>query len=525
MDTKKIMNNETKQIVFEDLYSMVSSLPAGQISFPEIALNIINIFVDKGIAENSSIYLKDEESNKLYLVAARDKSRRAFTASNIKLYSGARDLPFKWFFEEGEGIAGSAHVNKKAVYVPDLDKDRRFVGSVTARKKLLVLPLLIGKESIGIMNISTTGQGLSDPSVRDSIEKLSRFYALLIHFSKVYSKYLTASFLLSSLIQYTDKAILMLDKEDRIIDFNNTASNIFPVKSNDLLGMRTSSFNPKSEEKLKDYIRDVFGSKTLLCDKILSNKGIISQIPFDDLDNKVIIKAIKEFPDGKFIIFDIVRLKVINKSEESIGSVEIWSTYQKEADQKKSTIPLVDSGKINRIISRMNLIKNEIEAGKVNREFLLKHINTSALEMKGILEPGSYRNLNTLINTSFRIYNDHNNLGMTYFSNIPHTVSMEYLPYKIIQLFYLIIDIVVQFGNPSKPVNIKYLMQDSKHDTPQIMLIISNDDLHIPKRFMNEFSITHRELRSLLEELNADIDIVKNEELSSVSLSFGNNQY
>ncbi len=514
------MNDSLNKPCLENLFEMVSRMPVNQMAFSDVALNIINIFVDKGIADNSSVYLKDEESNYLYLVAARDKSRRAFTASNIKLYSGARDLPFKWFFEEGEGIAGSVHINKKPVFIPDISRDKRFTGNSGVKKQLLVVPLLIGKQSIGILNISTTSQGLEDERVRTAIMDLSHFYAMLIQFSRIYSKYLTASFLLSSLIQYTDKSIILLDKEDRIIDFNNNAANLFPIKANDLIGMRTSSFSPKNEEKLLEFIKEVFGSHTLIYDKIIKNKGIISQIPFDDLDNKVIIKAIKEFPDGSFTIFDIVKLKVLNKSEDSIGSIEIWSTYQKELDQKKSTIPLVDSSKINRIISRLNLIKNELEGGKINREFLLKHINTSAVEVKGILEPGSYKNLNTLLNTALRIYNDHNNLQIVYYTNIPQTIALQFLPYKTIQLFYLIIDIVVQFGNPSKPVNIKYLTQDSGHPGSDIMLLISNDDLHIPKRFLNEFSISHRELLVLLEEMNAELDIVKDASLSAISLNF-----
>lgn len=516
------MNNSDQTSKLKELYELVYNMPVNKVSFTEIALNIINIFIDRDIGDNSSIYLKDEESNVLYLVAARDKKRRAFTASNIKLYSGAKELPFKWYFEEGEGIAGSVHMNKKPVFIEDLYKEKRFVGKSGNKTQLLVIPLLIGQQSIGIINISSfTPKGMGDKTVREAVIKLSSYFALLIQFSKVYSKYLTTSFLFSSLIDYTDKAFLLLDKEDKIISFNSVVSSIFPMNSSDLMGMSLSAFYPRDEKTLRDFIKDRFGSSTFFDDKIIKNKGIISEIPFDDLDNKVVIKAIKEFPDGSYNIFDIVKLKVLNKSEESIGSVEIWSQCQAEVFQKKGIAPSVDINKINKIISRLKMVKNELEAKTSNRGFLLKHLDTVLAELKSSLQPRRDRDLNALICTAFRIYNDYNNLQLSYSSKIPDEVSLELLPYKIIKLFYLIIEIVVQFGNHSKPIKIKYNIKSSEQHAGdgEATLLITNDDLHIPKHFMSEFKLGQRELSDLTDEIKAGFEIIKAERRSTISVT------
>lgn len=516
------MHNGKKHFNINKILEAIRHLPVNELSFPEIALHIINLFIDNGIGDVSSIFLKDEKSNTLYLVAARDKERRAFTASNIKLYNSAVELPFKWYFKEGEGIAGTAHLNKKPIFVKDLEREKRFIGKQGMKKQLFVLPLLIGQQSIGILNIASFQNNLQDEKLRDDIERLSTYFASIIQYSKIYSKYLTNSFLLTSLINYTDKAIIVLDKEDRIIDINSSASRIIPMKIEDIKGLSISSFNPQDEEKLKGFLKKAYSADSFIDKEIYSKKGMISRIPFDDLDNKVVIKAIKEFPDGSLQIFDIVKLKVLNKNEESIGSIEIWSLCDTGIDQKQTKAPIFDNSILKKVISRLKLIINELKTKKVDTNFIQNHIESVSKDLKSLSIRKNFTSLNSLINVSINTLSDYNNLNIQWISNIPDDINAKIPPYKIIQLFYLILEIIAKFGNIAEYIKIKYLSGDKQNKKHDIHLKISNKDLHIPKHFMHEFQLQNRELYLLLKECKGTMDIIKEDNIDIISLTLNN---
>jgi two-component system NtrC family sensor kinase len=57
----------------------------------------------------------------------------------------------------GEGVAGRAVVEKKAIYVSDTRTDPRFVDSGTAVRSLLVVPMILGETVIGTLSVDSGG--------------------------------------------------------------------------------------------------------------------------------------------------------------------------------------------------------------------------------------------------------------------------------------------------------------------------------------------------------------------------------
>lgn len=511
------MDNDGQTLNIEEILTHLKNIDCLSMPFSKIALCIINIFIDRGIGDNSSVYLKDEDSNTLFLVAARDKQRRAFTADNIKLYSGAKFLPFKWYFKEGEGIAGFVHLNKKPVFIDNVNENKRFVGPAGNKKQLLVIPLIIGNQSIGVINITSCDNKMANEHLRQNLIDLSAYFALLIQYSKLYSKNLTTNFLFSALMHYTDKTVILLDKEEKIISINPGENERTITDPEKMPGLAITSFYPKEEKKLRQYLEKLFGEGSNMEDRVIANRGTLSQISFDDLDNKLVIKAVKELPDNTLHLFDIIRLKVKNSNEEHIGSIEIWTKNENIHESAKSQLPVVNSYKVNKAISRLKLVKNELSGNKFNKDSLINHLDLISSDLGEVVSRSDFNSVEALIGNAFKLYNDYNDVFIEVSLSISPQISIDHPPYKLIQLFYLLLNIIVHFGNPSKPVEINGKIReiDGKQE---IILLFSNDDLLIPKYFMDDFDIRYYELSRLLSEMNFEIDILKDDRSNIISL-------
>lgn len=115
---------------------------------------ILNVIIDNTVAQNCSIMLLDRDENRLFLVSATDSGKKKFRLPAEKIFS-KKGLVYS--FGLGEGAAGQAMLGKKPVLVGDAGDSSDFAFDPRSRVvigSLLVLPLLVENEPIGVINLS-----------------------------------------------------------------------------------------------------------------------------------------------------------------------------------------------------------------------------------------------------------------------------------------------------------------------------------------------------------------------------------
>jgi len=92
------------------------------------------------VAHKAVIHFLDETNGVLVPKAVSHHGRGAGSSAKMRL---------------GEGVAGRAVVEKKAIYVSDTRADPRFVDSGTAVQSLLVVPMILGETVIGTLSVDS----------------------------------------------------------------------------------------------------------------------------------------------------------------------------------------------------------------------------------------------------------------------------------------------------------------------------------------------------------------------------------
>ncbi len=88
----------------------------------------------------------------------------------------------------GKGIAGYAVAKKRALYVPDTEKEARFVDIGTGLRSLLVVPLVLGETVIGTLSVDSTEVDAFDPGDKRLLTMLANYAAIAIENARLYSE-------------------------------------------------------------------------------------------------------------------------------------------------------------------------------------------------------------------------------------------------------------------------------------------------------------------------------------------------
>jgi diguanylate cyclase (GGDEF)-like protein len=144
--------------------------------------NIVEIIATELEFDNCSIMLKDRNSEWLELVAGCGKGDRYSRTSHWK--TGAK-------IRTGEGVAGKAFAEGRAVFVSDITGDEAFkvFDSRVNMKSLLCLPITSGDERLGVINFSHPQQGnIYDTDMEKVMALLAGFVGQMIALSKFYTE-------------------------------------------------------------------------------------------------------------------------------------------------------------------------------------------------------------------------------------------------------------------------------------------------------------------------------------------------
>src|ERR1700689_1900253 len=117
---------------------------AGQAVLSKVDLDgvlqqILTIARDYFHVQDAAILLRDERTNELYIGCHIGQHKER---DQIRLPLGA-------------GITGAAAKEKRPIYVPDVSKDSRYVGSIASTRCELAIPLMSRDEVLAVLDLQT----------------------------------------------------------------------------------------------------------------------------------------------------------------------------------------------------------------------------------------------------------------------------------------------------------------------------------------------------------------------------------
>jgi len=503
------------------VYGMLD-IPLSERSISDNALKIVNTIVQLGIVDRSSIYLREPSAKRVFLIAAKDTKRRAFVVPNISLYYSSPELPFKYSFEEGEGIAGHVLVNKVPVYVPQVEQEPRYTKKGGPVKSILVIPLLVGGKAIGVINLSAFSHRHISEELRDMLMHVAPFFALVLDHARLHVKHNTTSVILSALMDYTDKAVIILDKENRVIFANSVTSELLGIDLDDLYLLPVQTFLPTDKSKLDQYLHTLYpGKKAEEKKKIVAANGTISRFSLDDEDSKTVAKAVRRRADGQLVVFDIVSMKVLDKEDTPIGRIEIWGASSKDVKGPAPLFYVTDTQLNNKLISRLSYLKNEIENKHLDGDFLTRHIDELVAELRGHVGQSQRLDLHYLLTVAHQLYKQHNNIKLTIDNKVPFEAAADCPPYRVIEVFYLVFDLILKFGNPAMASAFSSAGITRQEDDRDILTVqMENRDLLIPTMYIKEQVNKGNKLLQLMKDMGGLIAIERQRAASIIRLNF-----
>jgi signal transduction histidine kinase len=88
----------------------------------------------------------------------------------------------------GEGIAGLAAAQNRALYVPDVSQDRRFVGQLANYLALLVVPISVGEQVIGTLSVDSPRANAFRPDDERVLIILANQAAIALENARLYAE-------------------------------------------------------------------------------------------------------------------------------------------------------------------------------------------------------------------------------------------------------------------------------------------------------------------------------------------------
>lgn len=191
---------------------------------------LLQVIIDSAVetidsAERGVIHILDEGSGELHPKALSGKALGALRKSKMRI---------------GEGIAGHALEQGRAINVPDVNAEPLFVrdGDEPGFQSLLVVPLILGQKRIGTLSVDSERVSAFDEDDERLLMTLATQAAIAIENARLYQETLEEKRKMEIILEETFNGIVVVDSELRITAFNPGAETITGYLSKDVLGRR-----------------------------------------------------------------------------------------------------------------------------------------------------------------------------------------------------------------------------------------------------------------------------------------------
>ncbi len=189
-------------------------------------LNLIMTEATKIVnAQASSLMLLDEKTHQLYFDIAIGEKGTQLKQIRLNL---------------GEGIAGWVAENAQAVIVNDVKKDKRFFPKIDEKinfktESILCVPLLIKNHIIGVMEVinALDKKGFTDED-KDILLSFASQAAIAIENARLFNNLKEEKEKIETIFKNMKEGVLIINNEDEIVIFNETADNLFSIKQRNI---------------------------------------------------------------------------------------------------------------------------------------------------------------------------------------------------------------------------------------------------------------------------------------------------
>lgn len=157
-------------------------------SFKKACQYILDVIINNSLAQNCSIMLFDHEKSQLFLICATDSDKKGYVLEPEKVFSkdGVRYL-----FKLGEGAAGQAVLENRAVLIQDAKESESFLYGTDNQVpigSLISIPLMIEGERFGVINLSHRKKNVFEKNDIHLFSVLANFVAITVYSTIQYEK-------------------------------------------------------------------------------------------------------------------------------------------------------------------------------------------------------------------------------------------------------------------------------------------------------------------------------------------------
>jgi PAS domain S-box-containing protein len=254
--------------------------------------------------ERGVIHILDEASSELQPEALSGKALGALRERKMRV---------------GEGVAGYALEKGKAINVPDVSAEPRFVGDShdPGLKSLLVVPLILGQKRIGTLSVDSEKVGEFTEDDERLLTTLATQAAIAIENARLYQEAIEEKRKTETILEETFNGIVVVDREMRITAFNPGAEAITGYVAEDVLGR---------------HLPEVFGSevwgddspfrKAVLTERRVAPQEVVISGALGARDVLLGVTPLRDSGDeafGYLLSFaDITQLKEVDRLKSSI---------------------------------------------------------------------------------------------------------------------------------------------------------------------------------------------------------------
>ena len=191
---------------------------------------LLQVIIDSAVetietVERGVIHILDEASGELHPKALSGKALGALRERKMHI---------------GEGVAGYALEQGRAINVPDVNAEPRFVGDRgdPGFESLLVVPLILSQKRIGTLSVDSERIGVFTEDDERLLTTLATQAAIAIENARLYHEAIEEKRKTETILEETFNGIVVVDSELRITAFNPGAGAITGYVPRDVLGRR-----------------------------------------------------------------------------------------------------------------------------------------------------------------------------------------------------------------------------------------------------------------------------------------------
>jgi two-component system NtrC family sensor kinase len=175
----------------------------------------------------------------------------------MKAQAGGRSslMPKGYRRRIGDGIIGRVAKTGESILSNDVSKDPRYSRVRKHTKSELCVPIRMGRDVGGVINVESDQIGAFDAIDREILENMADQLANVIKNAKVYQECKQAKDYLQKLIESSSDAVTTADTRGRLIFWSKGAEEIFGHKASEVLGQSATPFYAKG----KDEARRIMG--------------------------------------------------------------------------------------------------------------------------------------------------------------------------------------------------------------------------------------------------------------------------